>query len=101
MNDLTTYRRLPGYSTVGTEEQLPPGSYSSAVADWVPDTTLQAIADAWADVSNFGVRYAVREQAPELAALLDGLEGDNDAGREPALDTDALDEMTGGNPYGH
>ena len=46
MSDLTRYRRLPGYSTVGTDETLPPGSYSSAVADFVPDSTLQAIADA-------------------------------------------------------
>ena len=45
MTDLTRYRRLPGYSTIGTDNTLPPGSYSSAVADWVPDTRLQAIAD--------------------------------------------------------
>ena len=72
MNDLTTYRRLPGYSTVGTDKTLPPGSYSSAVADFVPDTTLQDIADAWRAhklSAAYEVSWAVVEE------LLDALEG--------------------------
>ena len=82
MNDLTRYRRMPGFHKVGTGEALPPGSYSSAVADWVPDTTLHAIADAWKLGDHYAERAsaqeAIRTYNPELADLLDAL-GDNDA----------------------
>ena len=73
MSELTRYRRLPGYSTVGTDTTLPPGSYSSAVADWVPDTRLQAIADAWN-----GCKDGDQTACAELYKLLDALEGNSE-----------------------
>ena len=77
MSDLTRYRRMPGFHKVGTGKALPPGSYSSAVADWVPDTTLQAIADAWNDESGVQTvdfyKRIVYGANPVLAALVDGL----------------------------
>ena len=78
MSDLTRYRRLPGYSTVGTDNTLPPGSYSSAVADFVPDTTLQDIEDAWADVweSEKALLRNDWRQFAKVIALLDALKGD-------------------------
>ena len=40
----------------------------------VPDSTLQAIADEW----GMSWQKEIRELSPELAALLDALEGTND-----------------------
>ena len=74
MSDLTRYRRLPGYSTVGTDNTLPPGSYSSAVADWVPDTTLADIADVWDEWKMHGTSHE------KFAMAVDGIlmEGTDD-----------------------
>ena len=77
--DLTTYRRMPGFHKVGSGEALPPGSYSSAVADFVPDSTLQALADAYETWKN-AVAHPIHpthiaETREALDALLDGLKG--------------------------
>ena len=82
MTDLTRYRRLPGYSTVGTDNTLPPGSYSSAVADWVPDSTLQDIAAAYNTWKNAVVHPIhpthIAETREALDALLDALENQHE-----------------------
>ena len=83
MNDeLTTYRidltnpDLPTGSYLANDSELV--SYLKNRDVLVPDTRLQAIADAW-NYDDIGQgRYEFRQQWSELAVLLDALKEDND-----------------------
>ena len=81
MDDLT-YRRHEGFHLVGTGKSLPPGSFSSAAADFIPDTrqhTAEAAADAWNELNRFD-QAIIQRKWPKLAALLAEL--------DPVEDTD-------------
>ncbi len=64
-----------------TQEQIDAGQYVTFVGWMVPDTRLQAIADAWmrakSDTWDYddtaGARRNLRHEWPELADLFDGL----------------------------
>ena len=83
MNDeLTTYRidltnpDLPTGSYLANDSELV--SYLKNRDVLVPDTRLQAIANAW-NYDDIGQgRYEFRQQWSELAVLLDALKEDND-----------------------
>ena len=81
-HELTTYRidltnpDLPTGSYLANDSELV--SYLKNRDVLVPDTRLQAIANAW-NYDDIGQgRYEFRQQWSELAVLLDALKEDND-----------------------
>ena len=72
MNDLTTY--VLDWKAI--TDQLDVDAVGVIARHTELDTRLQAIADAWNELEVAPFYYGViRNQAPELCALLDALEG--------------------------